>query len=223
MGLKRLIYSLEDDEDISAIINVSLTKAGYEIVSFAKPSDFFLAFEKQKPELVLLDLMLPEEDGMSVLKKIREDKANEDLQIIIISAKRMTMDKVEGLDLGADDYIEKPFNILELISRVNARLRRNGGQQCLAYKDLSLDEEGRVCSYAGARIELTNMEFNILLCLLKHQGKLVNRDELIVFLYGPNVALETRAIDMHVASLRRKLGPGGDLIKTVYGFGYQLG
>lgn len=218
------IYSLEDDKDISHIINVTLAKAGYEIYSFGTSADFFASFNNKKPNMVLLDLMLPDMSGTDVLKKIRENPSNDDIQIIIISAKRMMMDKVDGLDLGADDYIEKPFDILELISRVNAKVRRYYSSHILSYKNIVVDLKAHRCSNGDETVSLTNMEFQILEVLLVHQGNLVSRDEIISNLYGEDVSLETRSIDMHIASIRKKLGDtDASTVRTIYGLGYQIG
>src|SRR5574344_3148001 len=140
--MKGIIFSVEDDVDISRIINVSLSKAGYEVTSFENGKDFQEAFLQKRPDMVLLDLMLPDVQGLDILKSLRTDSQNDKIQVIIISAKRMLMDKVDGLDLGADDYIEKPFDILELISRVNAKFRRLAKPGKISYKGLTIDKAG---------------------------------------------------------------------------------
>jgi two-component system alkaline phosphatase synthesis response regulator PhoP len=224
MENRHLIYSLEDDEDIARIIKVALEKAGYEVGSFPNAKAFFLAFSLRRPEMVLLDLMLPDEDGMDILKRIRMDKTDNEVQVIIISAKRMLMDKVDGLDAGADDYIEKPFDILELISRVNARFRRSEIGKPISYKGLSLDAKARQCTLDGQEVVLTEMEFSLLALFMSRLGEAVSRDQVIQAVYGANVALETRAIDMHVSALRKKIASSkeGLMILTVRGIGYKL-
>jgi two-component system alkaline phosphatase synthesis response regulator PhoP len=225
MAVEKVIFSLEDDEDIAKIINVSLTKAGYRVFTFFNAADFFKGFNTCKPDLILLDLMLPDIQGLDVLKQIRAEEKNRDIQIIIISAKRMVMDKVEGLDLGADDYIEKPFDILELISRVNARLRRSAEEKDIyTCRGLTLSEKSHSCSFNGEVVELTNSEFAILALLMKKCGEVVSREETDRFLYqGEKGEVESRSIDVHVASLRKKLAAAGfEGIRTVYGFGYKL-
>ena len=218
----KTIYSIEDDLDIAKIINVSLTKSGYQVYTFPDTKSFWDAFRKVKPDLILLDLMLPDGNGMDVLKTLRNNVENNDIKIIILSAKRMTMDKVEGLDCGADDYIEKPFDILELISRVNARFRLD--HETLSYHDIVLDINRHTCTYQGKGIELTNTEFSILRLLLQNLGKAITRDEIYHKLYTENDMVESRAIDMHIASLRKKLNDKeSHIIHTIYGVGYIIG
>ena len=218
----KTIYSVEDDQDIAKIINVSLTKSGYQVYTFPDTKSFWNAFRKVKPDLILLDLMLPDGNGMDVLKTLRNSVENNDIKIIILSAKRMTMDKVEGLDCGADDYIEKPFDILELISRVNARFRLD--HEILSYHDISLDLNRHTCTYQGKSIDLTNTEFSILKLLLQNLGKAITRDEIYHKLYTENDMVESRAIDMHIASLRKKLNDKeSHIIHTIYGVGYIIG
>ncbi len=218
----KIIYSVEDDQDIAKIISVSLTKSGYLVHSLPTTKAFWDAFKKQKPDLILLDLMLPDGSGMDVLKTLRSDHENNNIQVIILSAKRMTMDKVEGLDSGADDYIEKPFDILELISRVNARFRLD--HEILSYQDISMDLNRHTCTYHGLPIDLTNSEFAILKLLLQNQGKAITRDEIYHKLYDENDMVESRAIDMHIASLRKKLNDKeSHIIHTIYGVGYIIG
>ncbi len=218
----KTIYSVEDDQDIAKIINVSLTKSGYLVYTLPSTKAFWDAFKKQKPDLILLDLMLPDGNGMDVLKALRSDNENNNIQVIILSAKRMTMDKVEGLDSGADDYIEKPFDILELISRVNARFRLD--HEILSYQDITLDLNRHTCTYHSLPIDLTNTEFSVLKLLLQNLGKAITRDEIYHKLYDENNMVESRAIDMHIASLRKKLNDKeSHIIHTVYGVGYIIG
>ncbi len=218
----KVIYSLEDDLDIQKIINVSLTKVGYEVHSFQTASSFIEAFYKKVPDMCLLDLMLPDASGMDVLKKIRSNELYDNVEIIIISAKRMTLDKIEGLDSGADDYIEKPFDILELISRVNARFRKAKTE--LVYNDIKLNESSHTVFKGEKELDLTNMEYNILRLLLMHKSSVIKREDINKALYQTDSTIESRSIDMHVASLRKKLDDkDGNIIKTVYGVGYIIG
>lgn len=217
------IYSLEDDADIAKILKVSLEKTGYIVYSFSTGKDFIQAFEKQKPDLCLLDLMLPDSSGLDILKKLRSDRSNDDIPMVIISAKRMTLDKVEGLDSGADDYIEKPFDILELISRINARFRQKKEKEVFTYKNLSLNLKNREVKLEGQEILLTNMEFEILKLFIENINSVVSRDEIYKKIYQSKEEIESRSIDMHVASLRKKLhDKEGKLIHTIYGVGYIL-
>lgn len=220
-----IIYSVEDDVDIARIINKTLTKQGYQVYSFQDGKSFIEAFNKQKPDLVLLDLMLPDMNGNDIIKYIRNDIENNEVEIIIISAKRMLMDKVEGLDLGADDYLEKPFDLLELMSRVNARLRRHQNKNILVYNNLKVDLQKHLVYLDNNEITCTNKEFDILTYLLQRKGQAVSRDDLLTFLWGDNNSdYESRTIDVHIKSLRSKLNDNdGSLIQTIYGIGYKIG
>lgn len=220
-----IIYSVEDDVDIARIINKTLTKQGYQVFSFPDGKSFIEAFNKQKPDLVLLDLMLPDMNGNDIIKYIRNDIENNEVEIIIISAKRMLMDKVEGLDLGADDYLEKPFDLLELMSRVNARLRRHQNKNILVYNNLKVDLQKHLVYLDNNEITCTNKEFDILTYLLQRKGQAVSRDDLLTFLWGDNNSdYESRTIDVHIKSLRSKLNDNdGSLIQTIYGIGYKIG
>jgi two-component system alkaline phosphatase synthesis response regulator PhoP len=219
-----LIYSVEDDADISHIINATLSKTQYEVETFSDAKNFFRAFSTKKPNMILLDLMLPDMDGIDMIKEIRKDKTNNNIQIIIISAKRLLMDKVDGFDFGADDYIEKPFDILELLSRINSKVRRFYSSHILTYEDLSLDIDKYRCQKGDETIELTNMEFDLLKILLSNIGKPVSRDQIISEIYGNSISLESRSVDMHINSLRKKFkDKQGNLIRTVYGLGYKIG
>ena len=220
-----IIYSVEDDLDIARIINKTLTKQGYQVYSFQDGKSFINAFNKQKPDLVLLDLMLPDMNGNDIIKYIRNDIENNEVEIIIISAKRMLMDKVEGLDLGADDYLEKPFDLLELMSRVNARLRRHQNKNILVYNNLKVDLQKHLVFLDNKEIVCTNKEFDILTYLLQRKGQAVSRDDLLTFLWGDNNSdYESRTIDVHIKSLRSKLNDNdGSIIQTIYGIGYKIG
>lgn len=220
-----IIYSVEDDLDIARIINKTLTKQGYQVYSFPEGKSFIEAFNKQKPDLVLLDLMLPDMNGNDIIKYIRNDIENNEVEIIIISAKRMLMDKVEGLDLGADDYLEKPFDLLELMSRVNARLRRHQNKNILIYNNLKIDLQKHLVFLDDKEIVCTNKEFDILTYLLQKKGQAVSRDDLLTYLWGDNNSdYESRTIDVHIKSLRAKLNDNdGSLIQTIYGIGYKIG
>lgn len=216
-----LIYSVEDDKDIAQIINKTLTKQGYEAKTFYNGKDFLEAFKERKPDLVLLDLMLPDYSGMEILQKIRKDRSNDDIEIIIVSARHMLVDKVEGLDLGADDYIEKPFDLLELMSRVNAKLRRHKNKNLpLVFNNLVLDPLKRECFYNDVKVELTNKEFDILLYLAKNSDKVLSREDIFNAIWGAEYGFETRTLDMHIKAIRKKTSD--DLIKTVYGKGYKI-
>ena len=169
--------------------------------------------------------MLPDMNGNDIIKYIRNDIENNEVEIIIISAKRMLMDKVEGLDLGADDYLEKPFDLLELMSRVNARLRRHQNKNILIYNNLKVDLQKHLVYLDNNEITCTNKEFDILTYLLQRKGQAVSRDDLLTFLWGDNNSdYESRTIDVHIKSLRAKLNDNdGSIIQTIYGIGYKIG
>ncbi|CCZ85063.1 MAG TPA: response regulator transcription factor [Candidatus Caccosoma faecigallinarum] len=217
-----LIYSVEDDGNIAKIINKTLTKQGHEVLSFFNGKDFFTTFYQRTPDLILLDIMLPDMDGIDILKKIRENENYDAVEIIILSAKNLLIDKVEGLDLGADDYIEKPFDLLELMSRVNARLRKHKNIHQIMIKDIQINIASHEVKKNNVVIPLTKKEFEILLYLAKHFNEVVPREDLLNHVWGSHDAgLETRTIDMHIKSLRKKLND--DSIQTIYGIGYKIG
>ena len=217
-----LIYSVEDDKNISHLINVALSKQGYSVESFYDGETFLRRFNEQKPNLILLDMMLPNIQGSEILKQIRENDENDDIQIIIVSANRMVMDKVDGLDLGADDYIEKPFDILELMSRVNSKARRFFKKQRIINGSLTLDIKKHEFYKDGILIELTNKEFEIIELLMKKNGEVVSREELFNHIWENDI-LESRTIDMHIKALRQKIkDTDGRIIKSVYGIGYKI-
>ena len=218
-----LIYSVEDDKNIAHLLKVALSKQGYMVESFHDGESFIERFKEQKPNLILLDMMLPNIQGDEILKMIREDDENDDIQIIIVSANKMVMDKVDGLDLGADDYIEKPFDIMELISRVNSKARRFYKKQRLIRGNFILDSKKHEFYKDNELIELTNKEFQIMELLMKRNGEVVSREDIFNHIWGNNGVLESRTIDMHVKSLRSKINDeDGSIIKSVYGIGYKV-
>lgn len=221
--MEYLIYSLEDDEDIAHLISMVLTKQGYTVKSFEKGEVLLDAIKEKRPHMLLLDLMLPTISGLEVLKTIRSQKTYDDLLVIIVSAKSLLVDRLEGIDLGADDYISKPFDVMELIARVNAKFRRIKGDRLKTIGDFSIDFDQHVVIKEGKTIELTPKEFDILSLLVKANGAVVSRKAILSEIWGSEVALETRTIDMHVQSLRKKLhDPRGALIATVFGVGYKI-
>ena len=215
-----LIYSIEDDKNIAKIINKTLSNQGFIVKTFFDGHSFFNELEKTVPNMILLDMMLPDMSGADILKRVRANNQYDDVEIIIISANHMIMDKVDGLDLGADDYIEKPFDLLELISRVNAKFRRLKRNNVYVAENLVLDTYKHMCTYKGEKVNLTIKEFQILEVLMKKRGNIVSRDELLAKVWEEDTTFQTRTIDMHIRSLRKKLDE--DLIHTIYGVGYQL-
>ncbi|MFA6661912.1 MAG: response regulator transcription factor [Bacilli bacterium] len=220
--MKGLIYSLEDDINIAHIINVTLSKQDYNVKTFYDAKSFFSEFNNKKPDMILLDIMLPDMSGSDILKTLRKDQANDDIDIIIISAKSMIMDKVDGLDLGADDYIAKPFDLLELMSRVNAKFRKHKKDNIIQVESLVLNLQKRTCVSDTQEIELTTKEFDMLQLLMKNYPNVVSRETILNEIWGSDAELETRTIDMHIRSLRQKLINSNIKIKTVYGMGYKL-
>ncbi|MBO8427596.1 MAG: response regulator transcription factor [Firmicutes bacterium] len=218
--MKRLIYSVEDDKDISYIIKMALENAGYEVKIFDNGEDFLKEFKEVKPDLILLDMMLPKIQGQDILKIIRADESNNDIDIIIISANKLVSDKVDGLNLGADDYIAKPFDILELVSRVNARFRK-AKSNVYKFRGVEINENKRSVTRNNEPIKLTNSEFDILLQLAKANGKIVSREALMSSLWGQNEAYESRTIDMHIGAIRKKLNDK-EIILTIHGHGYRI-
>ncbi len=220
--MPKLIYSVEDDQDIALIINKTLTKQGYTVKTFSDGKSFFEAFAKEKPQLILLDLMLPDMSGTEIFKKVREDYINDNIQIIIISAKHLITDKVGNLDLGADDYIEKPFDLLELMARVDAKMRRVDQSDIIKIDDVELNAKERTVTKKGKKIELTNREFTILETLMKNSPNVISREQLFGIIWKVEQAFESRTLDMHIKALRNKLNDKGVFIKTVYGVGYKI-
>lgn len=217
-----LIYSVEDDEDISLIINKTLTKQGFTVKSFENGKKFLEQFKLETPDIVLLDLMLPDMSGSDIIKKIRSNQKYDNVHIIVVSAKHMTIDKVENLDLGADDYIEKPFDLLELMSRVEAHARRLRKSNLIKIGDIELDIAKRECIYQNKPVDLTVKEFDILLLLAKNAPNVLSRDQLFEEIWNTNQIVESRSLDMHIKTLRSKLNDDGKLIKSFYGIGYKL-
>lgn len=215
----KLIYSLEDDKSISDIIYQTLTKTGYNVKCFYDAQSFFAAFNQQKPDMVLLDMMLPDMPGEDVLAIIRDDLLNNNIHIIVITANRLITDKVKSFDLGADDYIEKPFHLLELMSRVGAKFRKDQMKE-LCIKNVCIHFDTFEVFVDKELIYLTPKEFQILSYLAKNQGRVVSREDLQKHVWQTDVIIESRTIDMHILNLREKIAP--DFIKTVYGVGYII-
>ena len=220
------IYVVEDDENIRELVIYALGSARFEAIGFETGEDFFTALKAEHPTLILLDIMLPGEDGLSILRRIRNNVNTKTLPIIMLTAKSSEYDKVKGLDMGADDYISKPFSVLELISRVNAVLRRIQPEEqskLIWFDMLSLDEARRVASVSGEKVTLTYKEYELLRCLMMNAGFALSRDKILESVWGYDFEGESRTVDMHIKTLRQKLGVAGSLIKTVRNIGYKLG
>lgn len=219
------IYIVEDDDNIRELVLYAL-KGSFSARGFALPSDFWRGLRASVPDLILLDIMLPEEDGLSVLRALRTGGRTKNIPVIMLTAKDSEYDRVKGLDFGADDYITKPFSVLELISRINAVLRRSGpGEPFAALKvqNVTLDPEKHVVTAGGAEVALTYKEFELLQLLMENRDIVLTREKLLSQIWGTDFEGETRTVDMHVKTLRRKLGAGGTIISTVRGVGYKAG
>lgn len=219
-----MIYFLEDDEAIRDFVLYALNNSGMEAEGFELPSELYGALQKRVPDLLLLDIMLPEEDGLSVLKKLRNRADTSRLPVIMLTARSTEYDKVNGLDAGADDYLTKPFGAMELIARINALLRRvrRDSDDIINLRGLMVDTQSRVVSYNGKTVALTNKEYCLLLILVKNVGKVFTRDELLRQVWGFDFSGESRTVDVHIRTLRSKLGLGGELIETIRGVGYII-
>lgn len=222
-----MIYLLEDDDSIRELVCYTLCKTGMEAVGFSLPSDFWARMKSESAELILLDIMLPEEDGISVLRRLKEQSKTEDIPVIMLTAKGDEYNKVIALDIGADDYITKPFGIMELVARVKAVLRRSSKLNLTTkiYKigDLVIDTSKREVLVSGERVSLTFKEFELLTLLAENRGVVLCRDKILRDIWGYDFDGENRTVDVHVRTLRSKLGALSDVIETVRGVGYKIG
>lgn len=221
------IYVIEDDDNIRNLLKIALEGFGYEAEAFETAEEGLARIQEQIPDLVIFDWMLPGMDGVTAIKKIRQTENIRHLPIIMLTAKEKELDKVVGLDCGADDYMVKPFGILELSARIRSLLRRSGRQEeetvRLSFYGIEVDKKTREVSCDGRRVELTLKEYELLVYLMEHQSRVVTRDELLNQIWGYSYDGETRTLDMHIRTLRQKLGEdGGSCIKTVRGVGYRL-
>ena len=220
-----LIYIVEDDKNISEIESFSLKNAGHQTVEFPDGRSFYKELAEKKPDLILLDIMLPDEDGLSILRKIREKRETQRIPVIMVTAKTTEIDKVKGLDNGADDYMTKPFGVMELVSRVKALLRRTGEQDAekvIKIGDLVIDDEKRKVFVSGSAVELTYKEYELLHYLAQNQEIVLPRDSIMEHIWHANCEIESRTLDVHIKTLRHKLGDAGKYIKTVRNVGYCM-
>ena len=220
-----MIHVVEDDDGVRELELYALRQAGFEAEGFCSTAAFRSALLKTTPKLVLLDVMLPGEDGVSLLQSLRRDSRTRRLPVILVTAKGAEMDKVRGLDAGADDYLSKPFGIMELLARVRALLRRSEEATpppVLSVGTLALDRDRHLVSADGEKVELTHMEFELIAFLMAHVGKAVTREVLLDDVWGLGFAGDTRTVDVHIRSLRQKLKTCGNMIQTVRGVGYKL-
>lgn len=219
------IYIVEDDKNIREIEMFALKNSGYVVEEFENAKSFFSRSAEKVPDLVLLDIMLPDMDGLEIVKKLRSRPDTVRVPIILVTAKTTELDKVKGLDIGADDYLTKPFGVMELISRVKALLRRSRALQDdkqLVLGDITLDSERREVHVGGELCELTFKEFELLKLLMVNAGIVLHRDTIMSDVWGTDYEGESRTLDMHIKTLRQKLGEAGNMIKTVRNVGYKM-
>ena len=217
-----LIYIVEDDESIREIETISLRNSGYEVCCFEDAGSFFEVLDKMLPDLLVLDIMLPDSDGNTMVKRLRRMPETKKLPIIMVTAKTSEMDLMRGLDNGADDYIKKPFSIMELISRVKALLRRTKAERedVLHLGNVVLDNIRHRCEVHGETLELTFKEYELLKYLVINKGMVLSRDQIMLHVWGTEFEGESRTVDMHIKTLRQKLKDQGEHIKTVRNVGY---
>lgn len=221
-----MIYLVEDDDSIRELVLYTLHTTGFEAEGFRNAADFWQALEKGLPQLVLLDIMLPDEDGLHILKRLRAGAETADLPVMMLTAKSSEYDRVVGLDSGADDYMPKPFGMMELVSRVRALLRRAAKpaaeDKLFTAGSLAVDVKRRAVTVDGEPVILTYKEFELLCYLLENRGVVLSRDQILTKIWDYNYSGETRTVDVHIRTLRQKLGDAGALIETVRGVGYRL-
>lgn len=220
-----LIYVVEDDKNISEIECFALTNAGHEVVECSCGKELDKKLMEKVPDLILLDIMLPDEDGLRILSRIRNAPATKKVPVIMVTAKAMEIDKVKGLDMGADDYLTKPFGVMELISRVKALLRRSGrmeNEKMFLVGNLYIDDEKHIVNVAGETIDLTYKEYELLKYMVINQGIVLSRENIMQKIWGCDYEGESRTLDVHIKTLRQKLGDLGAYIKTVRNVGYVI-
>ena len=221
-----MIYCLEDERNIRELIVYTLESSGFHAAGFSNSTDFFAAVANEKPELILLDIMLPKESGLTVLQKLKDSMVTKDIPVIMVTARGSEFDKVTGLNMGADDYIAKPFGMMEFIARVRAVLRRGGIKEngnVLEYKSLVIHPEKHEVLADGTSVTLTLKEFELLKYLIENKDIVVTRNQILGHVWGYDFDGETRTVDVHIRTLRQKLGECGRYIETVRGVGYRIG
>ena len=221
------IYYVEDDTSIRELVLYALKTAEFQVMGFENAASFYKRMKEQQPDLILLDIMLPDEDGVSILKKLKSRPDTENIPVIMMTAKSSEYDKVLGLDSGADDYITKPFGVMELISRVKAVIRRSdrskgSAGEVLKIGELVLDEQKHEVYARGQAVSLTFKEFELLSYLMKNRGLVLSSDMILNTIWNYEYEGESRTVDVHIGSLRQKLGTCGDFIKTIRGIGYKI-
>ena len=219
-----LIYIVEDDESIREIEPIALNNSNYMVYAFEKAKDFYRKLDEIVPDLVLLDIKLPDENGYDIVKKLRKNPATKRLPVIMVTAKSTEMDMIKGLDDGADDYIKKPFSVMELITRVKALLRRTEGEEVKFHvlDNIMMDHERHMVYVSEKPVELTFKEYELLRFLMTNQNVVLSRESIMRHVWGTDFEGESRTVDVHIKTLRQKLGEGGNHIRTVRNVGYVI-
>lgn len=220
-----MIYILEDDANIRQLESYALKNSGYETVECENSKQLYERCEERIPDLIILDIMLPGQDGLTILKKLKQDHATKDIPVIMVTAKATELDTVIGLDAGADDYLTKPFGVMEFISRVKAVLRRSGGdiqQSCYKAFDIEINDNTHIVKVNGIECECTFKEYELLKYLIANKGIVLTRERIMSRVWGTDYEGESRTVDMHIKTLRQKLGYSGSFIKTVRNVGYKI-
>jgi DNA-binding response OmpR family regulator len=225
--MDKLIFVVDDEKDIRELVSVNLKKYGFKSKEFSDGNSLLTALPRIKPDLIILDIMMPGMDGIEITKKLKSDKNYEGIPIIILTAKTDETDKIVGLEIGADDYVSKPFSPKELIARIKAVLRRfsknaDERQKIVKYKNITIDEQRVEVLINNKPLDLTATECNILRILIENKGRVCSRDYLLSNLWGDEKIVVDRTIDVHIKHLRDKLGPNGRMIKNIRGFGYKV-
>jgi len=219
-----MIYCVEDESAIRDLMVYTLQVSGFDAQGFENDADFWAAMKEHRPELIILDVMLPGEDGLTILRKLRSSPLTADIPVIMATAKDSEYDKVIGLDSGADDYLAKPFGMMEMVSRIKAVLRRAGNRQpvILSYGMIVLDENRHAVTIDGKAVLLTLKEYELLKLFMESPGRVFTRDNILSSVWDVDFAGETRTVDVHIGTLRTKLERAGDYIRTIRGVGYKL-
>lgn len=222
----KLIAAVDDEEDIRELLSVGLSKAGYRVKTFEDGAGFGRYIDRETPDAVLLDMMLPDTDGIEILKSLKAGDKTKNIPVIMLTAKSEETDKIVGLELGADDYVTKPFSLKELAARIKAVLRRNDPEDEIKKitigKTIVIDVLKHEVSVEGKNVEFTSTEFNILMILAEHKGWVLSREKILRRLWGSEKTVVGRTVDVHIKNLREKLGKSGDMIKNIRGVGYKI-
>ncbi len=223
--MEKTIYCVEDDDNIRELVVYALKSSGFNAVGYGSGQELYEGLKIITPDLILLDIMLPDEDGLSILRKLKKNSDTESISVIMLTAKTTEYDKITGLDLGADDYVTKPFGVMELMSRIKAVLRRSGKKNesdIIEYQGIKINNKKHIVLVNDEEIILTFKEYELLLYLMKNRGIVLSRDKLLETIWNIDYEGESRTVDVHIGSLRQKLLSEGSLIKTIRGVGYKM-